>query len=53
MVYIVWCRSPWGTDFMSIWDDKRLADLEASSLNKRDFEAHYFVESAVKNTSLN
>ncbi len=49
MVYIVWCKSPFGVDFMSVWEDITLAEKEATSLNERDFEARYFVTSETTN----
>lgn len=49
MMYFVWCKSPFGVDFMSVWDDKGLAEVEAASLNKRDPEARYFVTTQVVN----
>lgn len=42
-VHIVWCKSPFGVDFISVWDDHTLAQREADSLNKRDPEALYYV----------
>ena len=42
-VHIVWCKSPFGVDFMSVWYDHALAKREADSLNKRDPEALYYV----------
>jgi hypothetical protein len=49
VVYIVWCKSPFGVDFMSVWEDITLAEREAASLNKQDFEARYFVTSETTN----
>lgn len=49
MLYFVWCKSPFGVDFMSVWDDKGLAEVEAASLNKRDPEARYFVTTQAVN----
>jgi hypothetical protein len=45
VMYIVWCRSPYGVDFISLWDDNTCAEKEASSLNQRDFDAYYYVTS--------
>ena len=52
MVYIVWCKSPFGTDLMTVWEERHLAEKEVSSLNKRDPEARYFIEAIkVSNSS--
>lgn len=42
-VHIVWCKSPFGVDFISVWEDHTQAQREADSLNKRDPEALYYV----------
>jgi hypothetical protein len=53
MIYIVWCKSPFGTDLMTVWEERHLAERETQSLNKRDPEAFYFVEALEISTSLN
>ena len=53
MIYIVWCKSPFGTDLMTVWEERHLAEKEAQSLNKKDPEAHYFIEALKISTSLN
>lgn len=42
-VHIVWCKSPFGVDFISVWEDHTQAQREADSLNTRDPEALYYV----------
>ena len=51
-VYIVWCRSPFGVDSMSVWEDIALAEKEAASLNQRDFVARYYVTSQPMNVGV-
>ena len=53
MIYIIWCKSPFGTDLMTVWNERHLAEKEAQSLNKKDPEAHYFIEALEISTSLN
>ena len=53
MIYIVWCKSPFGTDLMTVWNERHLAEKETQSLNKRDQEAYYFIEALEMSTSLN
>ena len=52
MIYIVWCKSPFGTDLMTVWEERHLAEKETQSLNKRDPEAFYFIEALEISTSL-
>ena len=51
-VYFVWCKSPFGVDFMSVWEDIGLAEKEAASLNLRDPEARYYVTSQTMNVGV-
>jgi hypothetical protein len=38
---------------MTVWEERHLAEKEAQSLNKKDPEAHYFIEALKISTSLN
>lgn len=52
-VYIVWYRFGFvDITFMSVWNEKHLADKEATSLNERDPEAFYYVTEETLNPTL-